>query len=215
MSSIPTKYNKAWRFWALGYLKSAKVNIDFLLNQPNIGRTQYFPDLDPIYSLTDGHFIVATIWTIKHALELILKALSINVDSQYKPCHNLSDLIKELETKMSELCIKEHFTMFSGLTKKYLDCEFSEKTKFQDLQNTLFKYPETKCGNTLDYSFVHDLKKSDLINFSYDIHNLERLASLLEAQISSFRSAQNLGIDKSKHEEQLKKLNTVKNPGFK
>ena len=98
--------NKHWGSWAKGYLKLAEQGFLYLNNQKNIGRKKLFQEKEPIYSLENGHLIIASIWNIKHGLELIIKALGINLDRKYWIKHNLEYLLNDLDQRIKNFCIK-------------------------------------------------------------------------------------------------------------
>ena len=178
------QFEKHWGSWAEGFLKLAEKGLLYLKNQKNIGKVKWFKNQPKkLFDLGIGHMIIAIIWNIKHGIELLIKALGINLNKQYWKKHDLDFLIKDLELKMKDFCIEKHFQLLEQLIRKYYECNFSQKTIFVDKENTFFKYPELDSVSvSLDYSFVHELKRKDINQFLRDIHNLKKLYSLLEGQ---------------------------------
>ncbi|MBT3349544.1 hypothetical protein HN393_04500 [bacterium] len=165
--------------------------------------------------MQDGGMIVAAIWNIKHGIELIIKGLGIKLDKKYFKHHNTSSLMEDLDNKISKVCTKRDLKKLKELVKKYYNCDFSTKTKFIDFQNLYFKYPEHDIGKkpvTLDYSFVHDLSRKDINQFLRDIHNLKKVASILESQFKHFINYKKLGINEKDIEKKLLYVSTMKNP---
>lgn len=201
-------FNKHWGSWAKGYLKLAEQGFLYLNNQKNIGRKKLF------FGLEDGHLIIASIWNIKHGLELTIKALGINLDKKYWIKHNLKYLLNDLDQKIKNFCIKKHLDLLKNITEKYYRCKFSSKTIFIDRENTFLKYPESN-NVSLDYSFVHDLKRKDINQFLKDIYNLKRIYDILESQPQWFKKADEWGIKKKDMEKQLLRVPTMKNAGLK
>lgn len=209
-------FHKHWGSWAKGYLKLAEQGFLFLNNQKNVGRKKLFPRKETIYllELEDGHLVIASIWNIKHGLELIIKALGINLDKKYWIKHNLEYLLSDLDQKIKNFCIKKHLDLLKNITKKYYRCNFSHKTIFIDKENTFFKYPESN-NISLDYSFIHNLKRKDINQFLKDIYNLKRIYNILESQPQWFKKAGEWGAKKKDIEKQLLRIPTTKNTGFK
>jgi len=205
------QFNRHWGSWAKGYLKLAEQGFLYLKNQKNIGRKS-----KPTYLLEDGCLIIASIWNIKHGIELIIKGLGINIDKKYWQKHDLNDLLNDLEKKGTNLYIKKHIDVLKKITDKYYRCSFSKKTNFVDTENTFFKYPELGCvgGVSLNYSFVHDLKRKDINQFLKDIHNLGIVYDILEGQPKSFQNAKKWGISKKQRERELLSVPTMRNCGF-
>ena len=207
-------FNKHWGSWAKGYLKLAEQGFLYLNSQKNVGRKKLFSGKKPIYLLEDGHFVIASIWNIKHGLELIIKALGINLDKKYWIKHDLEYLLNDLDQKIKNFCIKKHLDLLKNITEKYYRCKFFPKTIFVDRENTFFKYPESD-NISLDYSFVHDLKRKDINQFLKDIYNLKRIYDILESQPQWFKKAAEWGIKKKDTEKQLLRVLMTKNTGLK
>lgn len=209
------EFNKHWGSWAKGYLKLAEQGFLYLKNQKNIGRTKFFSEQQSIYTLEKGSIIIASIWNIKHGLELTIKGLGIGLDKKYWQKHDLNYLLNDLGKKSAGLYTKKHIGVLKKITDKYYRCNFSKKTVFVDMENTFFKYPELGRGVSLDYSFVHDLNKKDISQFLKDIYNLKRIHDILEAQPIWFQSAKKWGMSKKQMEKELLNVSTMRNPGFK
>lgn len=202
------KSEKHWGSWAKGYLKLAEQG--FL----------YFKKSKAKHSLENRAMIIASIWNIKHGLELIIKGLGVTLDKEYwykhdLYKHDLDFLIKKVEKDiLKDHCIKKHIDFLKSITKKYYECKFTSKTIFVDKENTFLKYPESD-GFSLDYSFVHDLKRKDINQFLKDIHNLKRIYDLIETQPQWFEKAKEWGLSKKDIEKQIMKVPTMKNSGLK
>lgn len=203
---------KYWGALAKGYLKLAEQGFLFLKVQKNIGRKKLFSKHPPIYFFEEGNLIIASIWNVKHSLELFVKALGTNFDKQYWENHDLLFLFNDVKNKIDGLSLKRDLEMLEKLVNKYYNCRFIDKTIYRDVNNDYFRYPEIN-GAYLDYSFVHDLKRKDVNQFLKDIHNIKRAYELLEAELSAYRSSYKLY--KKEVDKMLLKVATVKKPGYK
>lgn len=175
---------KHWGSLAKGYFNLAEIGLKSYKDKSNIGKeiiaTHPTIKIPLKYCLKDGNTIIACIWNIKHGIELMLKSIGIFLDRKYWGKHDLDFLLKDIESKLQPYNVGKYLTKLKQLVDKYYNCKFSPKTVFKDFDNTYFKYPETKGGGALDYSFVHDLKKKDINKFLKDIHNLQVLSTILE-----------------------------------
>lgn len=208
------KSDKHWGSLAKGYLKLAEQGFLYFKNQEKIGRKRFFKKSEAIFSLENGSMIIASIWNIKHGLELIIKGLGVTLDKKYWYAHDLNFLLEDLESRLKGHCIKKHIDFLKSITKKYYKCNFTPKTIFVDKENTFFKYPESDKFS-LDYSFVHDLKRKDINQFLKDIHNLKRIYDLIETQPQWFKKAEEWGVSRKEMEGQIMKVPTMKNSGLK
>lgn len=220
MKEIDTKYNKHWLSLASWYLKIAElwfVNIEkkknlwkigFWFSKKNIikiyGEEKLEKLTKKLFNLEDGNLIIASIWNIKHWIELILKWLWVSFDKKYWKWHDLKDLSEELWKKIKPYIIHKHFDILLKIVNKYYNCDFSDKIKYFDIENTIFKYPEIHWYS-LDYSFLHDLKRKDINSFINDIKKLKLIYSKLENQPILFQSMEKIWFTKKETEMKMKK----------
>lgn len=204
--------NKHWGSLAMGYLKLAEQGFSFLQGQKNMGRTQLFKKTKAIYLLEDGNLVVASIWNIKHGLELVVKALGTEFNKQYWHNHDLLFLFSDLKDKIISHSLKRDLDMLEKLVEKYENCGFSPRTRHSDIDNNFLRYPEI-ADTALDYSFVHELKRKDITQFLKDIHNIRIVYSLLEAELAHFKSTYELY--KKDFDKKLLSVPTMKKPGYK
>ena len=209
-------FNKHWWSWAKWFFLLAEQWLLNLLSKRNLWKISINTGQKnnrKQFSLRDGHMIIASIWNIKHGIELLIKALWININKEYLKKHNLDSLINNLEIKINNLCIKNHFNILKKIVEKYYKCTFWIPN-CNDLNNEIFKYPESEISNnpkTLDYSFVHKLTRKDINKFIRDIHNLIRIFEILEWQPSRFDQAKRLGFTYQETKKQLMRVRTIQN----
>ncbi len=206
------KFNKHWGSFAKGYLKLAEQGFLYIKNQAKNDRKFFDKKSKVIYSLENGGMIIASIWNIKHGLELVIKALGVNFNKQYWNEHDLLSLFNDLKIKIVYFSLERDIIMLEKLIEKYHRCEFSKKTIFCDLKNDYLRYPEIE-NKTIDYSFVHDLKEVDVDHFLKDIYNTKKVYELLEAELQHYQTYWKLS--KKEADNILLSVSTMKNPGFK
>lgn len=209
--------------WPRGYLALAEQGLLLLRSQRNLGknRTKIAGHLLLSYSHKKAGMIIAALFNIKHATELILKALGMRLAPNYWLTHDLDYLFTDLEQRgIENSTIRVHTRKLKKLVDKYYLCEFhpSVKLPFRDTDNIYFKYPVNKVEDSkgvyiehiTDYKFINALKRKDLNQFLKDIHNLNRLYDVLDSEIASFQAAAKLGIAPEDHAKELRRVPTIK-----
>lgn len=212
-SPMKVKSTKYWGSIAKGYLELAKLGLGHFLGIET-NRVFLNEGKKSLLSLRDGNLLIASIWNIKHGLELAIKSLRVSIDKSYQKGHDLNSLFNDLKNNIKDLCIERDLQMMEKIVKKYYNCDFSRKTTFNDSQNDYFRFAEGKNG-VLNYSFVHDVTQEDIRQFLNDINNIVIAFDLLEAEIRGFKSGLKLGINKEKTEKGLLSVITMKNPDYK
>lgn len=208
--------------WPRGYLALAEQGLLTLKAQRNLGKTRMKIAGHVLisYSHKNAGMFIAALFNIKHATELILKALGMRLAPNYWFTHDLDYLFTDLEQRgILNSTIRSHTKKLKKLVDKYFFCEFhpSIRLPFRDTQNIYFKYPVNKVEDSngtyvehiTDYKFINELKRKDLNQFLKDIHNLNRLYEVLDAEIASFQSAAKLGVDPKVHMKDLRKVPTI------
>lgn len=206
------KSDKHWGSLAKGYLKLAEQGFLYIKNEAKNDKKLFDKKSKVIYSLENGSMIIASIWNIKHGLELIVKALGVNFNKQYWNEHDLLLLFNDLKIKIVYFSLDREIAILENLVDKYHGCKFSKKTPFCDSKNDYFRYPEIETA-TLNYSFVHDLKEKDIDHFLKDIYNTKRVYELLEAELQHYQTYWKL--NKKEADNVLLSVPTMKNPEYK
>lgn len=199
------KSKKYWRSWAVGFLNLAKIGLKSFETKKDFGK-EYAINSKKIYGLKEGHTIVAIIWNIKHGIELLIKALGVQIDREYKYEHDLALLIKELDSKLKKLSLRKNRLKLIKIVDKYYRCDFFGKGCLTDFQNTVFKYPESNTN--LDYSLIHTINIHDLLK---DVGTLELLSGQLEGGLPVYKSAKKFGIKKKEIDKRITDIQRRKN----
>lgn len=207
-----TVSNKHWGSLAQGYLKIAEQGFLYLYNQSNLGKKVSSDKNKDLYRLEEGNLIIASIWNIKHGLELVVKGLGTRFNKQYWNNHDLCSLFQDIRLKIEDYCLKRDLDILHALVMKYSHCNFSKKTCYHDINNNYLRYPEVE-EVSLDYSFLHDLVKNDIQQFLNDIYNIKRVYDLLEASIQEYKVQYK--IYKKEIDKKILQVETIKNPGYK
>ncbi len=172
-----------WIWYVLGYLSIARISLEKLKNDQ-------YPKKDPGEKLAyyDKFVLLAVIWNIKHALELIIKHLGLMVDKTYLQSHNSEILIKDLTKRIKSLKIykPEKIDELAKIINKYYRLEFLGKEFFidkntLDVKNSLFRYP----NNSIDVGFVNQITVEEIDELLKDIEFVRRLRAILDISLQA------------------------------
>ncbi len=183
-------YNNTYQgVFFYGFLNIAKNSLNELKKRKNIGKMIWFPrkQKKPVYHLTDLGLWVAIIWNIKHAIELLIKTLGIQVDKEYLKTHDLDSLMKDLEERLEDKTRKKSINQLKKTVEKYYRCEiFAGKILIKpgiDFENDIFKYAHNKPKAKIDFRVFNNLSKKDVTAVEKDIKFLRFIFSILEVEL--------------------------------
>jgi len=177
--SQQSKYE--WIWYVLSYLSIARISLEKLkidqYPKKTIGdKAIYF----------DKFVLIAVIWSIKHAIELIIKSLGIMIDKAYLQSHDCKMLARDLREKLKPLNIykTEKIDELDVIIDKYYRLEFLNKKLITsgslcDIKNDIFRYP----NNFLDIGFVNSITLSEINEILKDIEILRRLRAIMDVQL--------------------------------
>ncbi len=166
---------KDWYIFALAFLDLAKNGCEYLIKEKSLKSKKYIT--------------IGIIYNLKHSLEIILKAFRrFHRRSQNKELnrsdysHDTERLFddnfkKQIEKKLD----KKSKKIFSKIIHKYQTFDlFNEYLKgcfkFNDLENTFFKYPENSAKVEVNYSrFLNRITKTDIKNIKEDINEIKKI----------------------------------------
>lgn len=191
MSNPPPKdiwSNKYQGTFAWGFLEIAKISLLNLKKRKNIGKEKLFPELkkEAMYNLHDKGLWIAIIWNIKHAVELIIKTIGIQIDKKYWKKHDLDFLIKDLELKLTEKCRTITITKLKKIVEKYYRSEMFVGRKIVtsiDRANDIFKYTNNRQKSDIDFQVLDQLTRKDITAIEKDIDFLRKLFSTIETEV--------------------------------
>ncbi len=182
MSTNPQK--DSWVFHGQGYLKTARLHCQQLLNpihKWSDGNSRV-PSEWPIKM--DYHSIdllPATLYIIHHSIEVFLKSSLLGLGTPNTSSHNIVKLFDDVKTAVMQIQWVPIFTTQEILPQKEIDRIqkvvipeleglvnfFAERAVLQeqvdDPNNELFRYPETKRGETYDANDVANIDVKDLL----------------------------------------------------
>ena len=186
-----------------GFLKIAENSLLSLENRKNVGKELWFPKNTKraTYNLRDKGLWVAIIWNIKHACELTLKTIGIQIDKKYAQIHDLNYLLKDLETKLQNKVRAITLNKFKRIIKKYYLTKIfpgKELVKVADMKNDIFKYTNNDAKINIDFKILDQISRKDITTIKKDIQFLENLFLSTENEIKFVTQMKRREIPKSK-----------------
>ncbi len=220
---VISKSNLSWSGHARGYLKSASndlYDIQSFFNKIKLGRKSVehinnssHNRINYLLEFRDLWFPI--IYSIRHAIELIIKGLGVSFDQQYLKTHNLERLFGDLEPKIRSYVTPSYLKLFNSLIKKYFTYSFfteiiTLKSK-NDTLNSFFRFPEDEGESIINIEyFSKRITTKDVKNFLKDIDKLKILLNKLESDPRVYKALEKLGIPRNEILFTLKKNDIFK-----
>ncbi len=179
-----------WFFYAMSFLGLAKIGCRELIDQKY--RDKDFLTEDLLYDTESRLLLIPIFFNFKHALELFIKAVGVNIDSNYWNEHDLDYLLEDLESRVKNLFKNENknevFQRIEELkliVKKYFLYNFLENMKpIKDYNNELFRYPSSKRGIKISQE-LENFDTTKVKEILDDIKNIHRLFILIRGITNS------------------------------
>lgn len=177
-----------WYKYCKAYLHLARIGLLELREQQYRDRFSLFNQSD-IYE--DKIVLIPIIWSLKHATELLLKAVDVRVTQEFLASHDISELQDEIRAALSSIGVTDTKVSddLSAISEKYLGLKFWEgrllsKSAVRDEQNDVFRYPESRVGFVLDIENIHKVSSKELLELEDDLEELERILHRLHSRIT-------------------------------
>ena len=131
--------------------------------------------------------LIPIIYNIKHAIEIIYKALKVQVDVKYIRSHNIIDLSKAVKESIEKLGLTIKSTELDELAiiaEKYFKLKIFNKkvinaTSIFDSQNDIFRFP----NDILNSEKLNEVSKKEINEFLIDIKKLNQLLCAIKESI--------------------------------
>lgn len=187
-----------WQFIAESYLALAYLGIEKLKNYIQSSDSEK----NELHKREGGWYrayaaqllLIPILWNIKHAIELVLKAHTVNFQGVYFKTHNLSELKRELKKvfKINKSGQDEKFDEFAVLVDKYYKMEMFNNKKLPivfDAENDFLRYPEgNRASVQLNLSEFGKITNEEINGLLEDIKLIDlRLA--IPAEYQSIKNA--------------------------
>lgn len=167
-----------WIFYAMSFLGLAKIGCRELIDQKYRDGSPLMEDL--LYGTKESNsrlLLISIFFNIKHALELFIKGVGVNIDGNYCNKHDLDYLLKDLESRVKNLFknrnddkVFQKIEELKSIMKKYISLE--------DYKNVFSRYPNSKIDN------LYTAKVEEILSDTDKIH---RLFFLIKGKVNSAR----------------------------
>jgi len=172
-----------------GYLNLARIGLMELKDKKYCDKFNAF-EKDEIY--TDKELLIPIVWCIKHAIELLFKALSSRITKESYLTHENPELHEVIKQAFSSLKITDTKPLeeLISLSDKYYKLRFWNSSailisEISDNQNDVFRYPESKIGFNLGIDKLHEVTNDEETELENDIKRLGKLLLKLHSHITS------------------------------
>lgn len=180
-----------WIFYALSFIGLAKIGCRELIDQKHRDRSSLAEDL--LYGTEESNsrlLLISVFFNIKHALELFIKVVGVNIDRGYWKEHDLNYLLEDLESRVKNLFknrnenkVFQKIEELKPIVKKYFLCSFlGNMEPIGDYENKLFRYPSSKTKTIISEIENFDTTKvKEILN---DIKEIHRLFILIRGKVN-------------------------------
>ncbi len=178
-----------WMSYATSYLSMARIGIEELISQNYIRKTSF----EHLFSYENKGLLIPIIYNIKHAIEIIVKSLGININKQYLISHDLNDLANDLKIKMPEIKKPKIVNEFSVIINKYYKCEFWDKklintAKILDVKNDIFRFPDNSAAFVIDLEVLKTINCNEIQELQDDIRIANQYLGIINSQINKSKN---------------------------
>ena len=174
-----------WIWYVYGYLSLARMGVEKLKKENRPPAT--ITSLENYFSYRKKYLLIPIIYNIKHAIEIIYKALKVQVDVKYIRSHNIIDLSKAVKESIEKLGLTIKSTELDELAiiaEKYFKLKIFNKkvinaTSIFDSQNDIFRFP----NDILNSEKLNEVSKKEINEFLIDIKKLNQLLCAIKESI--------------------------------
>lgn len=167
-----------WLFYAISFLGLAKIGCKELIDQKHRDKKSLTEDL--LYGTKESNsrfLLISIFFNLRHALELFIKGVGVNIDGNYWNTHDLDNLLKDLESRVKNLFknrnedkVFQKIEELKSIMKKYI--------RLEDYGNVLFRYPNSKIDNS------YTTKVPEILS---DIEKIYKLFFLIKGRVNPTR----------------------------
>ncbi len=184
-----------WLNIAYSYLLFSKIGLlewrQQIYLKSEIKKVDSFAELRYGNDIFVPWLLVPIIWNFKHAMELILKSLSIAIDEEFKPVHDRNELFSTLRTKLASqkilsMRLEEQICSLETLVGRYDQKVFPLDISSVDSMNELGRFPESRGRTDEKIDWIEKLinmQTKDVEILEEDIENLNKISGLIYTQI--------------------------------
>ena len=176
-----------WFKYFEAYLELARIGLLQLDEQKYSPETLF--KKDAVYG--DQILLIPIIWSFKHSIELLLKALHIRITQEFSLVHDNTQLHNEIQKAFSNLKITDSKLLeeFIIISDKYFKLKFWHSfviinSDMYDDMNDIFRYPESRVSFSLNIEELHKVTKENKLELKKDIERLNKLSLKLYNEVA-------------------------------
>lgn len=184
-----------WTFYFMSFIGLAKIGCREFIDQKYRDRNSLTQDLLYVTEESNSRLLLISIFfNLKHALELFIKEVGVNINRKYWNKHDLDYLFKDLESRVKDLFnnrkddkVFQKIEELKPIVKKYFLCSFLKNMKtIEDYENLLFRYPSNKRGIKIS-SEIENFDTAKVEEILSDIEKIHRLFFLIQGRVNPAR----------------------------
>ena len=176
-----------WFKYFEAYLELARIGLLQLDEQKYPPETLF--KKDAVYG--DQILLIPIIWSLKHSIELLLKALHIRITQEFSLVHDNTQLHNEIKKAFLNLKIADSKLLeeFIVISDKYFRLKFWHSfvvlnSDIYDDMNDIFRYPESRVNFGLNIEELYKVTKENKLELKKDMERLNKLSLKLYSEIT-------------------------------
>lgn len=176
-----------WFKYFEAYLEMSRIGLLQLDEQKYSPETLF--KKDTIYG--DQILLIPIIWSFKHSIELLLKALQIRITQEFSLVHDNTQLHDEIKKSFYNLKISDSKLLeeFIVMSDKYFKLKFWHSfviinSDIYDNMNDMFRYPESRISFVLNIEELHKVTKENKVELKKDMEKLNKISLKLYNEIT-------------------------------
>lgn len=176
-----------WFKYFEAYLELARIGLLQLDEQKYPPETLF--KKDAVYG--DQILLIPIIWSLKHSIELLLKALHIRITQEFSLVHDNTQLHNEIKKAFLNLKIADSKLLeeFIVISDKYFRLKFWHSfvvlnSDIYDDMNDIFRYTESRVNFGLNIEELYKVTKENKLELKKDMERLNKLSLKLYSEIT-------------------------------
>ena len=176
-----------WFKYFEAYLELARIGLLQLDEQKYPPETPF--KKDAVYG--DQILLIPIIWSLKHSIELLLKALHIRITQEFSLVHDNTQLHNEIKKAFLNLKIADSKLLeeFIVISDKYFRLKFWHSfvvlnSDIYDDMNDIFRYTESRVNFGLNIEELYKVTKENKLELKKDMERLNKLSLKLYSEIT-------------------------------
>lgn len=176
-----------WFKYFEAYLELARIGL-LQLDEQKYPPENLFKK-DALYG--DQILLIPIIWSFKHSMELLFKALHIRITQEFSSVHDNKKLHNEIKSAFFNFGITDAKLLeeLIILSDKYFKLKFWSSftilnSDIHDDMNDVFRYPESRVNFSLNIEELHKVTIENKLELKKDIERLSKLSLKLYGEIT-------------------------------